>query len=172
MEHGACCIEDHRRGGIDESGGPMPWATSDPPIRPILAMDKFHPVFELLALLGSLHVYVVWSRACCDNCFVGQGIRSPVVFLNIRDFTSPAPTADSIFAEPGHSGCFAYFYDHIPDCPHFLYGSSPVQCTSQVTLELRVNLNPCVSACIKPWIVTCLAGRAHILGYQAGYHNK
>lgn len=143
---------------------------SDRPIRPILAMDKFHPVFELLALPGWPHVYVVWSRACCDSCFAGQG--SLVVFLNIRDFTSPTPTADGIFAEPGHSGCFAYFYDHVSDCPHFLYGSSPVQCPSQVTLELRVNLNYCVSACIKLWIVTCLAGRAHILGYQAGNHNK
>lgn len=155
MEHGACCIEDHRGGSINESGGPMPWATVAGQYGQYWQWtNSIQYVFDFLALRipglwfkvhgtqPRLHVYMVWSRVCCDSWIRWSG----AVILNIRDFTSPTPTADGIFAESGHSGCFTYSYDHVPDCPHFLYGRSPVQCTSQVTLELGVDLNSRVSA--------------------------
>jgi hypothetical protein len=115
-------------------------------------MKEFHPVLQLLAMPGlRFKVHGSQPRLHVDDLGYATivGSSAKAVYLYIRDFTSPTPTADGILAESGHPGCFAYLYHHVPDCPYFLYRSSPVQCTPQVTLELGVDLDTHVNTWIK-----------------------
>lgn len=61
-------------------------------------------------------------------------------WLDVGDLTPPSPPSDGVFSQPLHARGVADHHGDFPNCSYLLNGRASVQCTSEVTLELRIYL--------------------------------